>query len=489
MARKRRDRDVPGPDNRKQQHLTRRDRERRKTLLGITIPLLAVAGAIIVFGAWRELVQVPSTPVAEVAGERITSGTFSTRMQYERRLLMNQLSNLMGLMQSSDPSFIQQFVGNQRTSIPQTTQDKLIDEAIIRQEAAKRGLTVTEADVDQQIYGELATALAPPATSVPELTPTPVITATETLSGTLAAPTATVAATQTPTAGPTAVPLSTAEIGRQFERRVQPMLDQLEMSIGQYREVVRQQVYRDKLTKDLADAIPATERQVDLRYLLFKDKETADAAAAALEAGTPWSEVLTRFGPTPTPAPDAVATPTLEPTAAPTAALGGTAAPPPTPTPEPNAFEQGEGGWFTRNKLVKDWALAEADADTLLGLAKNSFSQALSGGRGHYVVWVVDAQADRPVDEAELTTRKESALDDWLKAAKDEITKADKIKKFPLPNVPEPAWFVAAFNQMLATPVATSGLTVGTALPNPDGVQVMTVVAPPPAGTAAPAGP
>jgi hypothetical protein len=283
--------------------------------------------------------------------------------------------------------------------------------------------------------------------------------------------------------------LSTTEIGRQYESRVQPMLTQLKMSKAQYREVVRQQVFRDTLTKNLADAIPTAEPQVNVRYLLFKDKETADAAAAALAQGTAWSEVLTRFGPTPTPPPDATATPTPEATVAPTAALGGTAAPPPTPTPEPFAFEQGEGGWFTRHKLVKDWALAEADADTLLGLAADKFSQALSGGRGHYVVWVTQADKARAVDEAELQTRKDSALDDWLKTKKDEVTKADQIKKFPLPNVPEPQWFVDAFNQMLATPVAPAGLPAGTGVPTPGGMQIMTVVAPPPAGTPAPASP
>jgi hypothetical protein len=282
------------------------------------------------------------------------------------------------------------------------------------------------------------------------------------------------------------VPISTQEIGRQFDRRVQPMLDQLDMNRGEYREVVRQKVFLDRLTKALADAVPTAERQVELEYLLFQDESTAKSAADLLSQGEDWAAVVARFGPTPTPPPDAPV-PTPEPP--PTAALaGGTPAPPPTPTPNPNALEQGEAGWFTRHKLITDWSLVEADADAVLALLTGKSSAPLnSTGRGFYVVHVLNAEDERPVAAEELQARKDSALEDWLNKAKDALTQSDGIKRFSLPEVPEPPWFVTAFDQLM-TPMPTTALTVGTA-PPPGGVTLMTVAAPPAGGTAPPPAP
>jgi parvulin-like peptidyl-prolyl isomerase len=480
MARKRRQRDEGVPETRKQRHLTRRDRERRKMLLGLTVPLLVVAGGILVYGVWTEMVQKPNTPIAEVEGERINAGSFASRVQYERRLLLNNAVNLQNMLQSSDPSILQQFVGNQRPTVPQTAQDRLIDEAIIRHEAAKRGIEVTDADVDASIYDDLATALAPPATPVPEIMPTATVSGSLAVSLTVTAPAATATASTTPTPKATSKPLSTEEIGRQYESRVQPMLDQVEMTRAEYREIVRQQVFRERLEKALADEIPTAEKQVDLDYLLFEDDETAKAAAAALQGGDSWDEVLARFGPTPTPAPDAA---TATPAPSPTASTG-SPAPPASPTPVPNALEAGEGGWFTSSALVSKWSLAEADAEKVLGLADGAFSEALSGGRGYYVVRVKDVQESRAVDEAELTQRKDTVLDDWLKKTKDALTAANQIKRFPLEAFvpPEPTWFSQGFDQIMATPVAT--------IPGGDALSVSTIVPPPPdagaAGTVAP---
>ena len=479
MARKRRDRhEQPAPESRKQQHLSRRDREQRKLILSIAVPLLALTVGVLVFGAWRELYQVPNTPVAEVAGERIPASNFTQRIDYERRLMLNYINSILPLIQSSDPSFINQLVSGQRTNIAQTTQDKLIDEAIIRQESAKRGITVEGADVDQQIYGEMATALAPPATAAPEVTPTPLVTGTLAISATVRAP---ATATTAPTAEVT--PISTQEAGRQFEQRVQPMLDQLQMTRAQYREVVRQQVFRDRLTKVLADEIPAAEQQAELDYLVFKDKATADQAAAELGKGTTWADIVARFGPRPTPA---------EGEASPTAAAeegGGslavgtgtpTAGPTPSPTPEPYALEAGTPTWYTKYKLTTDWAVKPEEADAVLAVAKGALAPVLSGTKGFYLAFVRDAAANRPTDETELKTRRENALTDWLTEKKNELTAADLIKRFPLEAFvpPEPAWFSQGFDQLLATPVATV----------PGGGLQISTMPPPAAATAAPAG-
>ncbi len=307
------------------------------------------------------------------------------------------------------------------------------------------------------------------------MTPTPPVSGTLAVTATLSAPTAT--ATPLPTVAVT--PLSTQEIGRQFEQQIQPMLDQVGMNRAQYREVVRQQVFRDKLTKALADEVPTAEKQVELDYLLFKDKATADQAAAALAKGTSWEDVLAQYGPKPTPAAgeegttpeDAAAAGAPEATPAAPAAGTGTPVEPPTATPEPNAFELGPPTWFTRHKLTTDWALSKPEeADAVLALAKGQPSPVLSGGRGFYLARVRDLAESRAVDEAELKTRREGALDEWLKGRKEALEKESKIQRYPLEAfVPaEPPWFIELFNRLMATPVATvpgGGLSISTVAP------------------------
>lgn len=529
MARKRRDQEVqPAPVSRKQVHLSRRDRERRKLILSITVPLLVLAIGVLAVGAWRELVQIPNTPVAEVEGERIPAGTFADRMQYGRRLLLNSISSYMGLLQSNDPSIISNLIGPQRTNLPQTTLDSLIDEAIIRQEAQRRGIEATDADVDQEIYGQMATSMAPPPTSMPEIVATPIISGT--------AEVAEVASTPTPP--PTVAPptIATSEIGRKFNERVQPMLDQLAISVATYREIVRQTVYRNKLSEALAEEVPTAEKHVKLEQLLFEDLEAANAAVNALSNGATWAEVLAQYGPTPTPTADEAAESDLAPAAdeaaaddttstaetgtsdgqekpaasagaageagtssgAPagaasegdspaTAAAGDeaaaagtpgaeapppTAAVPPTPTPDPHALEAGETDWITQKGLVDRWAISADDAAKILALEKGQTSTALSGGRGFYVALVVDVEESRALGEAELTQRKEGALDDWLAAKRAELTGADRIKRFPLEAFvpPEPQWFIDGWERLMGQSVPSipgEGLQISTAPPPP----------------------
>ncbi len=525
MARKRRDRDEqPTPVSRKQAHLSRRERERRKLILSITVPLLVLAIGVLVVGAWRELVQIPNTPVAEVEGERIPASDFSERMQYGRRLLLNSISSYLQLLQSNDPSVISSLLGPQREQLPQTTLDTLIDEAIIRQEAKRRGLEATDADVDEEIYGQMATSMAPPPTSMPEVTATP------TISGTTGA--AEVAPTATPPPTEAVPTIATSEIGRKFDERVQPMLDQIELSRAGYREIVRQTVYRNKLTEVLAEEVPTAEKQVKLEYLLFEDLETANAAAEELTGGATWAEAVAKYGPTPTPEPDDAATEgqgapgdpgdeggvveedsaaaediaaagdtgassgqegdaaatgddqategeTTEGDAAagaagtPGAEASPTPAVPPTPTPEPNAKEAGEMDWITQGRLVSERSLSEDDAAKVMALEAGQTSTSLQGGSGFYVVHVVEVDEARPLTEDELSQRKESALDDWLKAKRTELTSADLIKRFPLEAFipPEPLWFSDGWDRLMGQPVPTvpgGGLQISTAPPPVD---------------------
>jgi hypothetical protein len=338
MARKKR---IPPRDtqaeSRKHVLRERKERRERQLLLSVLGPVLVVVVALIVYGAYRELYVAPRTPVARVAGESIPAQLFRVRVQWYRRQLLNNLQSFLAYAQSSDASFLTDMAEQQRTGAAGATVDQLIDEALVRQEAAKRGITVTEADIDQRIADDLSTRIAPPQATELEATSAP---------GTGTPVTATVAVTRT------ATPISTQVIGQEFETTVRPVLDQVGMSVAQYRGIVRQQIFRERLGEAM---VPETQKQVEAAYMRFTSQATAGEAASALEHGASWDQVVEAYrSPTPTPAeptpelgaesstPAAQGTPAIEvsmatPGAEPSPAASATSVPSPTAsaTPEP----------------------------------------------------------------------------------------------------------------------------------------------------------
>ncbi len=127
----------------------------------------------------------------------------------------------------------------------------------------------------------------------------------------------------------------------------------------------------------------------------------------------------------------------------PTATPAPTLTPAPTPTPDPYAFGYDEAEWLTRFGIVDGWGLSDEDADEIFDLEPVACSGPYQVGESTwYVVCVFDAEDDREIDEAELETRREQSLTDWLEERREEA----EVDKFPLEEVtpPEPLWFTQA---------------------------------------------
>lgn len=277
----------------------------------IRIGVAIVAGLLLlvfVAAAVNELVIAPNRPVAIVKGEEISLSEWQDRVRFERAqriiLLNNQLEAFQG-----NVGIVQQFAGQaindllQTELLGQNALNQMIDEVIIKQAAEERGITVTDADVDKEIGrtfnffdGELPTPL-PTATATveptPSITPIPTAVITDVLPTNTPLPTATVGPTNTPP--PTATPVSSEAFQQEFSDLIAAFED-LGVSEAQYREIVRTQIYRQRLIEALDEEqnLSTEAEQVSFFILQFNTEEEANEAAALMDASdylTVWNEI------------------------------------------------------------------------------------------------------------------------------------------------------------------------------------------------------
>ena len=163
MARRRpRDAAEVQPTITRKEYLRRhKDDRQRRALFTVLATVLLALGAFLGLGLYQQW-QTLHAPVARVEGETITATQFQKHLAYQRYQMLRNMASLQQYAQASDASFMEQLFGSQRTNLPQSTVDQLIDEALIRQEARRRGIDVPDDAVETRINQELAPLYMPP---------------------------------------------------------------------------------------------------------------------------------------------------------------------------------------------------------------------------------------------------------------------------------------------------------------------------------------
>lgn len=297
------------------QRQTRKDvllaRKQAQQTRQIRLGVAVVGGLLLLIflaAAINELVIAPGRPVAIVNNEEITLRQWQDRVRFERAqriiLLENQLEAFQG-----NVGVVQQFAGQaindllQPELLGQNALNQMIDETIIRQAAEARGIAVTDADVDAEIGqtfnffgGELPTPLPTSTATVqptPSVTPIPTAVITEVVPTNTPLPTVTVGPTGTP------LPTATAVSAEAFQEEFGGLVEQFEdlgVSEAQYREVVRNQIYRERLVEALSieNEISSVAEQASFFILQFETEEEANEALAMIETSdylSVWNEI------------------------------------------------------------------------------------------------------------------------------------------------------------------------------------------------------
>jgi len=232
----------------KQERLRYRDQQaRRNVLLGVIIGAIIVAG-IIIAGVIYEYVYKPSSPVAVVNGERISTTEYQKMYLYQLNNLNQYLRNLETEKARLDPNdsnvasiiqFYDQLITqaqSQLADLPNSVLEDLIQDRVIRQGARDEGIVVTDEEVQKRIE-ELFGYNPNPPTPTPEPSPTP-------------------GATAAVTPAPTPTVMTREEFNRLYSLYLENLKRTTGMSEAEYREVIRGLLYRENCRNSSKAASP-----------------------------------------------------------------------------------------------------------------------------------------------------------------------------------------------------------------------------------------
>jgi len=414
---------TPTPKHVTKKHLARLERERIQTryITIVAAVILVLVIGLVGYGILDQTILLTQKPVAKVGSDTIRLGEFQTQAKFARQQLVSQYLSTMQLAQmfGSDPNnqqYFQQSLDQIQTQLDDTNTlgtsvlDSMITEEIVRQEAAKRGITVTREELEAAMQEQfdffpngtptptitptaIATstlsptqmALLPP-TATPTITATPEQTATAT---TLPTETPTLAPTSTATAGPTPTPTATATpyTLEGYQQRVKEAIDSLE-PIGftqkDMERLVESRLYYEKLRDAITADLKQEDEQVWARHILVSDEATAQTVLDRINNGEDFAALASELS-----------------------------------MDTSNKDQGGDLGWFGRGRMVAEFEQAAFD------LGVGEISQPVQSEHGFHIIQVLGHEV-KPLTNTDFLQLKETRFAEWL----DEIKAGDTIQRF-----------------------------------------------------------
>jgi parvulin-like peptidyl-prolyl isomerase len=395
--------------NRKRLVGLERERYLNRILL---IATFVIVGAVVILVGWGSLNQFivgPNRPVAVVEGREILGREFQSLAKINRTQLVNSYVQYVQTMQffGNDPNFQQQaFTQLQQLQyqlIPsvngEQTVNQMVDDELLKLEGEALGITVSQAEIDEQF--ESFMGYFPNGTPTSEIADTPI--ATSTLSSTQLAivtitptalpsftPTATLINLRTPSPMPTHIvintppppatstPLATAtpftESG--YATAVADYFALQGSELGITREDIDELIYmnllREKVRDYLRQSVPHTVEQVWARHILVADEAAAQDVLDRLAAGEDWAALAAELS-----------------------------------TDTSNSFNGGDLGWFDRQTMVEPFANAAFELEI------GETSEPVETDFGWHIIQVLGHE-QRPLDFNQYEEALNQALADLI---------------------------------------------------------------------------
>jgi peptidyl-prolyl cis-trans isomerase D len=411
-------------------HLARLEKERiqrRNILIGMLVVILAVVAAI-GYGIIDQLYLQKLRPVATVNGEKIATNEFQALTRYNRQRLVNSATQTYDLIQyfGNDTQTIYSIV-NQLAQlndqlvpeeIGQATLDILIDTALIRQEATKRGITVSQTEIDQ--FVQEAFGYYPQGTYTPTPTNKPYLTSTlsptqyamvspTALATATSAPTVTTTVTvsltgtpiaeptELPTQSPTLTPTPYTEEGYQnlYQETLKSFQDSIDFSEKDFTKIVYAQVYREKLKNVILEELNVSneQEQVWARHILVVDETVANEVIQKLADGEDWTKLCSEYS-----------------------------------TDSGSKDTGGDLNWFGKGMMIQEFE------DAAFGLKVGETSKPIQTQYGFHIIQALGHET-RKLSDREFEQLQEEKFTEWLSSIRDnaEITIDDTwVKRVPL---------------------------------------------------------
>ncbi len=383
------------PDHRlSREELSRHEREVRATrmIFAGMGALFVVIVSILGFGWWREYVARASDPVATVAGKTITLDSYARMLDFRRKSVEQQMQYMQAQLQSlgsgsGDQSLTDLFrqqiqqLQFQIVLLPDQTLNEMIDEQLVRQEAARRGIMVSAQDIDNEIKS-IANGQVSPATE-----PTPPASPS-------GADQATPGAEATPAPGTAATPAPTTDTGQSTPPTPAPTVD-VQSWVKNYvsvagiteadlRSMVEYQLLYQKLSDAMGAEVPTSAEQVHARHILVATEDKAKQIEDQLKNGAKFEDLAKA---------DSTDTGTKD--------------------------KGGDLGWFPRGQMVPEFD------NVAFKLQPGQISDPVKTTYGYHIIQVLEKDPNRPLDPQALEQEKAQALPNWLS----KVDTADSVKR------------------------------------------------------------
>ena len=449
-------------------HVARLQREQQQSrmILYAFVGILAAVVLLLVYGYLDINYFQLQKPVAKVGDTEILASQFEPRVRMQRQQILAQYNQyaqygqLFGMDVQTQLTQLETQLNSTET-IGQSVLDQMINEQLIRLEAAKRGITVSDAELNEAKQSSFAffpngsptPTVTPTEVTLPEVpaeaykivTKTPLPTATleftltpEVTTGTVeatataqpsATPTATLepipTATQGPTAtaSPTATPYTLEGFNTQFSD-AQERMQKLGLKEKDYLEFFDLQVLERKLLDDLTAELPRVEKQVWARHILVADEVTALTVIERLNNGEDFAVLAKELS-----------------------------------TDTGSAQNGGDLGWFGSGAMVAEFEAAafalEKPGDYTTTPVASDF--------GFHIIQLI-AKQDRPLTAEQYDAAKNKVFSDWLTAAREEYgVETFDIWKQHVPT--EPNFVTLATDSAIAAKTAQAEADNATAAP------------------------
>ena len=448
-------------------HVAREHREAKQTrlILIITIAFGVIILGLIGYGVIDQAVIRPRTPVAQVGDEVIRVREFESYVQYTRVQMLNQSFQYFTFHQQFG-EFGGNFLQTAQTIALQLTQpvslgrevlDEMIGNLIVKEEAAKRGITVSEEEIDQAIQS--AFGFFPAGTPTPTVTATilPTPTYSEAQLELINTPTATVdesllelteapvedseegtdftlpEATQaeavepvlevtevvdsepeeaaTPEATPTITLTPTPYTTAMFAQNINDfnaMYRMYNFDINDLRNIFEIQLLREKLAEALTEDLEPFKDEVWARHILVETNEEALEVISRLDEGEDFFTLAAAYS-----------------------------------MDESNKDRGGDLGWFDENTMVPEFT------DVAFTLAEGEISEPVESSFGYHIIQVLGRRVSQ-IPPAAFAQQRQMVFTDWLteqRETREDIEIFDGWENF-VPTTPEvPQQFLAELYQ------------------------------------------
>lgn len=395
-------------------HLARAERERRQNrlILGIGVGGILLVLALLGYGYLNLNYFQLREPIVEVNGEVVTTSYWQERVQVERINLLNQY-NYLQFQQNFGLDTTQQqqqvlFTLQSPEILGQQVLDQLVDEELMRQEAERRGISVSDDEIEEAIQSTYD--FFPNGTPTPAATPTEVVFPTLssqqlTLYPSTAIPTQAFTSTPAPTSTPdpsiTSTPTSTPapptptfvpELATAtatpytlegFNQRYADEVTNFKES-GVSESTLRGLFEIDLLRKKLREALTAdlapTEEQVWARHILVSDERSLGIVRSLLASGWDFAEVAKKYS-----------------------------------QDTGSGINGGDLGWFGRGAMVPEFENAA------FSQAIGEIGEPVQSQFGFHIIQVL-GHDEVPINASQFEQKRDTSFTEWLAQAREEAT-------------------------------------------------------------------